>query len=140
LDPRFGAEFVRVNVSAALQQEQLDGKWKGHLDPLYLPGGAEAAMLEAEMIEHGFKWSPVKVYAKQMPKGIGKSSNWRLAVNYLTRAGEAMPEDGVPFTALLTISDLDKSKPVFNEMRQALAAIGVQIADIRTAARITPRV
>ena len=140
LDPRFGAEFVRVNVSAALQQEQAKGKWKGKLDPLYLPGGAEAAMLEAELIEHGFKWSPVKVYAGQMPKGVGKSSNWRLAINYLTRAGEKMPDNGVPFTALLTISDLDQVAPVFNEMRQNLAAIGVQIADIRTATRITPRV
>jgi hypothetical protein len=140
LDQRFGAEFVRVNIFGALQQEQEDGGWKGKLDPLYLPGGAEGAHLEAELIEHGFKWSPVKVYAKSMPKGVGKSSNWRLALEYLTRAGEQMPEEGVPFTAILTISDIGKSQPVFNEMRQTLTAIGVKVADIRTAARITPRV
>jgi len=82
----------------------------------------------------------VKVHAKTFPQGVGPSSNWRLFVEYLTRAGEAMPEVGVPFTAILTISDPEEEKSVFNDMCQSLQAIGTQIADIRTAARITPRV
>lgn len=60
--------------------------------------------------------------------------------SYLTRAGEKMPDDGVPFTAILTISDPEGAQPVFNDLRQILMALGVQIADIHTAARITPRV
>jgi len=71
---------------------------------------------------------------------VGRSSNWRLFVNYLTRAGEVMPEEGVPFTAIVTISDPDAERPVFADMRQNLQALGTQIADIRTAARIMPRV
>lgn len=51
-----------------------------------------------------------------------------------------MPDDGVPFTAILTISDPEGAQPVFNDLRQILMALGVQIADIHTAARITPRV
>src|SRR3546814_3472038 len=51
-----------------------------------------------------------------------------------------MPEEGVPFTAIVTISDPTSEQPVFNDMRQNLQALGTQIADIRTAARITPRV
>ena len=140
LDARFGSEFVRVNVNAVLQQEQDEGKWKGRLDPLYLPSSRESPAVEAELIEHDLKWSPVKVHAKTFPQGVGPSSNWRLFVEYLTRAGEVMPEGGVPFTAILTISDPEAEKPVFNDMRQSLQAIGTQIADIRTAARITPRV
>ena len=50
-----------------------------------------------------------------------------------------MPDDGVPFTAILTISDPEGAQPVFNDLRQTLMALGVQIADIHTAARITPR-
>jgi len=61
-------------------------------------------------------------------------------VEYLTRAGEVMPNGGVPFTAILTISDPDGEMPVFNDMRLSLQQFGVQIADIRTAARITSRV
>ncbi len=140
LDPRFGSEFVRVNVKGALQQEQNDGRWKGRLEALYLPGRTESPAVEAELIEHGLKWSPVKAYAKTMPRGVGASSNWRLMISYLTRAGEEMPEEGVPFTAILTISDLDGVQPVFSDLHQTLRALGVQIADIRTAARITPRV
>jgi hypothetical protein len=144
LDPRFGSEFVRVNVDAALQQEDFDKqgrlRWIGRLDPIYLPGKSEAHPIEAERIEHGLKWSPVKAFAKTMPLGIGKSSNWRMFVSYLTRTGEQMPEDGVPFTALLTILDPKREAPVFNDMRQTLNALGVRIEDIRTAARVATRV
>jgi len=144
LDTRFGSEFVRVNLDAALQQEDFDkdgnAHWKGRLDPIYLPGKADRPGIEAERIEHGLKWSPVKAYAKTIPRGIGKSSSWRLFVNYLTRAAEEMPEEGVPFTALLTISDPKGEQPVFNDMRQVLNALGVRIEDIRTAARVSTRV
>lgn len=140
LDPRFGAEFVRVNINAALQQEQDGGRWKGRLDPLYLPSKRESPAVEAELIEHDLKWSPVKVYEKTFPQGVGPSSNWRLFIDYLTRAGEVMPDGGVPFTAIITISDPAGEKPVFNDMRQNLQALGATIADIRTAARITSRV
>jgi hypothetical protein len=144
LDPRFGSEFVRVNIGAALQQEDFDkeGKihWKSRIDPIYLPGKAEAPVVEAEQIEHGLKWSPVKAFAKTIPQGVGKSSNWRLFIEYVTRANQEMPENGVPFTALLTISDPKGELPIFNEMRQGLNALGVQVEDIRTAARILTRV
>lgn len=140
LDPRFGSEFVRVNINATLQQEQADGGWRNKLEPLYLPSRRESPAIEAELIEHDLKWSPVKVLAKTFPQGVGPSSNWRLFVDYLTRAGEVMPEEGVPFTAIVTISDPLSEQPVFNDMRQNLQALGTQIADIRTAARITPRV
>lgn len=140
IDSVFGAEYVRVNVDAALQQEQANGRWKGRLDPIYLPGGADSPTVEAELVEHGMKWSPVKMYEKTMPRGVGPSSNWRLAIEYLTRSAEEVPDNGVPFTAILTISDPERRHPVFNEMRQTLTAQGIQISDIRTAARITPRV
>jgi hypothetical protein len=140
LDPRFGAEFVRVNINASLQQEQEDHKWKGRLDSIYLPSKRDGHPIEAELIEHDLKWSPVKVLAKTFPIGVGSSSNWRLFVEYLTRAGEAMPAAGVPFTAIMTISDPKGDAPVFNDMRQSLQAQGAVVTDIRTANRITPRV
>jgi hypothetical protein len=144
LDARFGSEFVRINIDAALQQGDFDKDgtplWKGRLDPIYLPGKGDAPAIEAERIEHGLKWSPVKAFAKTMPRGIGKSSNWRMFVSYLTRAEERVPDDGVPFTALLTISDPAREAPVFNDMRALLARTGVRIEDIRTAARVATRV
>ncbi|RUW18065.1 S8 family peptidase, partial [Mesorhizobium sp. M1E.F.Ca.ET.041.01.1.1] len=140
LDARFGSEFVRVNINATLQQQQADEGWEGRLDPLYLPSKRGGPAFEAELIEHDLKWSPVKVLEKEFPRGVGPSSNWRLYVDYVLRAGEVMPEEGVPFTAIVTISDPEGEMPVFNDMRQNLQALGAQISDIRTAARITPRV
>jgi len=58
----------------------------------------------------------------------------------LTRANEPYPERGVPFTAMLTIADPKGERPVFNAMRQSLQALGVQIADVRVAARVVARV
>jgi len=138
VDERFGAELLRVNIDAALQQDTPAG-WKQQLKPTYLPHDHPGHPIEAERIQHGLKWSPVKVWSRTT-KGIGKSSNWRLVVEYLTRSDETMPPEGVPFTAVLTIEDLTGDKPIFNEMRQSLQALGVQVSDIRTAARVTARV
>lgn len=140
LDHRFGAEFVRANIEAALQQETKTGSFKRELEPTYVFFSKDEKTREADLIEHQFKWAPVKVFGKQMKIGRGVSSNWRLAVNYLTRAGEVLPEEGVPFSILLTIADPQKEKPIFQEMRQTLQASGISTADIRTAARVTSRV
>ena len=140
VDPRFGSELVRININASLRQQESDGGWRGRLDPLYLPGRGESPVLEAELIQHGLKWSPVKVFAKTMPRGVGKSPNWTLHIEYLTRSNAEMPAKGVPFTAILTISDPEGVKPVFNELRQSLLAFGANISDIRTAARVKAQV
>ena len=140
LDYRFGAELVRVNVNARLQQAKLGGGYQGQLHETYLPTAGDEALYESELIEQGFKWSPVKTYARNLPRGIGKSSSWRLVVDTLTRANEPFPDRGVPFSAILTIADPSGERPVFNAMRQSLQALGVQIADVRVAARVVARV
>lgn len=140
-DYRYGAEFVRVNLDAYLRQEKELGseKYQGRADPVYLPGTEQTHYFEPDLIKHGLKWSPIKVYERQM-NGLGPSTNWRLDVDYLTRDEEEMPKRGVPFTAILTISDPDDKAPVFQEVRQFLQAQNINTADIRTAARITTRV
>lgn len=139
-DYRYGAEFVRINVEGYLRQEQKDGKMLGRLDPIYLPDSADAKLYEKDQIEHAFKWSPIKVFEKKFKRGVGPSTNWKLDIEYLERDGEKVPFDGVPFTAILTIEDLNKKAPIFNEMRQMLQSTGVKILDIKTAARVIPRV
>ncbi|MEA5259478.1 S8 family peptidase [Arcicella aquatica] len=140
-DYRYGAEFVRVNIDGHLRQLQNNGGYKGRLDPIYIPNhSVESILTEKNQISHSFKWSPVKVYEKEFVKGVGPSINWRLEVDYLEREGERIPPIGIPFTAILTISDSSKSKPIFNEMRQSLQSLGVKILDIKTAARVSARI
>jgi hypothetical protein len=140
LDYKCGAELVRANVSAKLQQSQGNGRYKGQLHETYLPSTGDEHLYEAELIEQGFKWSPVKTYERLSERGIGNSSNWRLVVDALTRANEPYPPGGIPFSVILTITDPEGTQPVFDSMRQSLQSLGVQIADIRTAARVVARV
>jgi hypothetical protein len=139
-DYRFGSEFVRINIDAALRQLQKDGTYKGRLNAIYTPEDSDGSLYERDQIEHSFKWSPVKVYEKTFPRGVGPSIEWKLEVEYLSRDGVTIPAAGVPFTAILTISDPNSEEPVFNDMRQMLQSLGVQAVDIKTAARIVPRV
>jgi hypothetical protein len=139
LEPSFGSELVRVNLDAHLRQDDGKGKYAGRVKQVFLPTPASDAKTEAEQIEHGLKWWPIKVYAKSTPHGAGKSSNWRLVVDSLKRAGETYPLDGVPFTVVLTISDPGDAGPVFNELRQYLQARKVSLNDIKIAGRIRPR-
>lgn len=139
-DYRYGAEFVRINIDAALRQQQKNGKYLGRLSAIYTPDDGEGSLFEKDQIEHSFKWSPVKVYEKIFPRGVGPTTQWSLDVEYLARDGVAIPREGVPFTAILTISDPNNEEPVFNDMRQMLQSLGVQAVDIKTAARVVPRV
>ncbi|OIN56389.1 S8 family peptidase [Arsenicibacter rosenii] len=139
-DHRYGSEFVRINIDGALRQLQKNGKYLGRLSAVYTPDDGDGSLFEKDQIEHSFKWSPVKVYEKTFPKGVGPTTDWSLDVEYLARDGVSIPITGVPFTAILTISDPDSERPVFNDMRQMLQSLGVQAVDIKTAARVVSRV
>ncbi|MDR3678889.1 MAG: S8 family peptidase [Flavipsychrobacter sp.] len=139
-DYRYGAEFVRINIDGALRQMQKNGKYLGRLSAIYTPDEGDGSLYEKDQIEHSFKWSPVKVYEKTFPRGVGPTTEWSLDVEYLARDGVSIPREGVPFTAILTISDPDKERPVFNDVRQMLQSLGVHAVDIKTAARVVSRV
>lgn len=135
LNRDFGAEFVRVNVDAHLRQED-KGTFTNRVKQAFLPDDSEGAQYEYELIQHGLKWWPIKVYRARFPKGKGKSSNWRLSVESLVRSEDAFPAAGVPFALVLTIADLKESEPVFNDLRLHLRNRNVQISDIRAATQI----
>lgn len=137
-DRRFGAEYVRINLDAYLRQEHINAEsgeinWSGRLK-------SEAKLYERHLIESGHKWWPIKRYEAVFPKGVGSSSQWQLVVDALRRTDTAFPEEGIPFAVLLTIEDPTGTAQVFNEVRRTLQASGANIAGIRTAQQIKPRV
>jgi subtilisin family serine protease len=134
LNRDFGSEFVRINLDAHLRQED-DGEFTSRMKQAFLPEQSEDSQFEYELVRHGLKWWPTKVYRSKF-EGIGQSSNWQIALDSLIRAGEKFPREGVPFALVFTISDPKKSAPVFNELRFHLTSRNVQIADIRTNAQI----
>lgn len=132
IDRNFGAEFILTNIDTWLRQEVIDKKtgevsFKGRLK-------TEAdKSIEKERIAHGAKWWPVKTFETTFPRGVGESSQWRLVLEPLNRNGFTLPEEGVPFSTVMTISDPKGNGRVFDEVRQQLQASGVEISDIRTA-------
>jgi hypothetical protein len=146
-DYKYGAEFTRININAALRQQSVDSEgkisYKGRLKPIYEYEKDGNKQQEKNLIQNSFKWASTKIF-KGAFKGVGDSSEWTLDIEYLERDGVKMPEEGVPFTVILTISDNEKDPlkkaQIFREMHQYLTSIGVRIADIQTASRITRRV
>jgi hypothetical protein len=118
LDLRYGAEYVRINLDAALQQETSKG-YRSKLAPAFLPEQVTDAS-EKDLIDNALKWGAVKTYEGRFPRGVGQSSNWRLRVDYLARSLETMPSEGVPFSLVLSIADPVKMTPIFSEVRQSI--------------------
>lgn len=139
IDARYGAEFVRVNVDASLRQFQGNNEWSNQTPQIYLGGGEDEAISEAELIKHGLKWWPVKRYRKRSAEHIGHYSEWEINIKSLVRDGEAIPNGGIPFAVILTISDPGDELPVFQNMKAWLTAHNVNIGDISTALQIRPR-
>jgi hypothetical protein len=137
IDREQGGEFVRVNLDAFLRQEDINKK-TGKVSFLGRLKGDGAKHYEKELVQHGAKWWPVKRLEDEL-KNVGRSSQWRLVVEPLARSDFSLPDEGIPFTVILTISDKGGTKPVFNEMRQQLQLHGATISDIRTAARARAR-
>lgn len=140
VDYNYGAESVRENVEAHLRIIKNNGK-HNQVEILYKDSNVSSGNgYEWELIEQDHKWQPIKVYERSMPRGIENPGQFYLEVDYLSRTDQQISPDGVPFTVIMTISDIDGEAPVYDEMRNIIIANGVQIADIQTAARITPRV
>jgi hypothetical protein len=143
IDPDHREEAIRVQIEAHLHQERLhdtgEAEWEGRLnhDAGDVPQGMNKS--ESYLIKTGLKWSPVKRYHLTMPEGRGNSSNWRLSLESLVRAGVAFPKDGVSFSLILTISDIASSAPVREEVRLGLRNRGLVLADITVAHRLRPR-
>lgn len=133
IDHKHKSEFARVNLDAYLRQESISKKgesvFKGKLKTEV--GG----QMEQSLIQHGAKWWPVKHYRKTF-KRLAGTQNWRLVVDALPRAGVVYPPGGIPFAVILTISDPNKTAPVFASLRRTLLSTGTKLNDVRTAARV----
>jgi hypothetical protein len=129
----FESELVRVNFEASLQRRNpKTSKFEKQCTDTFSDGGATSSgAMEKELMEDGLKWGVVKQSQYFSARGAGASSDWRIALKYLLRAEELFPEDGVPFSMILTISDPDDAQPVYQDMKIGLSARDVLTGDIR---------
>lgn len=121
VDGRQGAEYVRANVNASFGSYDPDDDGELHhhgLVPLDSPPRHHDLYEEAQ-IDHGFKWSPVKVYRKRFPRGI-EAETLRLKLELLRRAGEVVPDEPQRATVILSLRGLEPDLPVYNDGLAAL--------------------
>ncbi len=147
VDAAFDAECQRVQLGAGLYQLEeavnddgeivaspqqrlnaCDNQLPAHLD-----------YTERYLLESGLKWTPIKRYEKHMPRGCGTSSEWKLTLKSLTRAGAIYPAEGVRFALVMTISDTKAAAPIYEEVRAEILRRGLRLADITVAQRVRAR-
>jgi serine protease AprX len=135
MDASFGSEYCRSNIEVSLgthdpgKDGKLHQKKQVPEDPKL---GGKA--YEKDLVEHGFKWSPVKVYRREMVKGV-KGKNWRLDLSVHHRSAHT-PTKPNRAALVVTISDPGRKEPVYNEMVSQMNKLGWTAVDLQVKSRI----
>lgn len=123
VDAKHGSEYIRANIDASFgnYDPDEDGALHHHgLVPLDVPRKED--LYEKAMIDHGFKWSPVKVYKGRFPGGkAGKS--FRLKLELLRRAGEPSQIEPQKAVVLLTFKAIDAGQNVYADGIRAMRIV-----------------
>ncbi|WP_411362999.1 S8 family anti-phage peptidase IteS [Escherichia coli] len=117
LNPNAGSEYVRANVELSfglIENNTIKGK-------VPMEGENGQSGYERAQIEHGGKWSPVKIHRKAFNKGI-TSGNWALQAKTTLRANEPALMEPLPVTIVVTLKSLDGNTQVYADGVRALNA------------------
>ena len=132
-----GVEYCRANVDLSFGGYDLGPDGKRHQSGVVpLEPGNKSQLYESKQIEHGFKWSPTKVYRARFPKGVS-ATDWRLKLGVLRRAGEAIPDQPQRVVVLVTLRGLDADKPVYADGVRALNSIGWAVRSMTQTIQVT---
>ena len=77
--------------------------------------------METAQIEHGGKWSPVKVHRKVFTGVAG--TNWALQAGMIRRAGEQIGGGPLRTVIIVTLRSIDGNDDIYNEGARALTAV-----------------
>lgn len=138
LDLAYGAEYCRRNVEVSLgtynpSTPKADHKKKIPCEPRDI-----SKLYEKHLVEHGFKWSPVKVYREDFPRGT-EGDHWRVVVSAEDRKGAFSPES-TPLALIVTIRDPERQLPVYDQVVARMAQSGWVTQDLRVSDRVRTRV
>jgi serine protease AprX len=135
LDASFGSEYCRSNIEVSLGTYDPGKDGKRHQkkqvpeDPKLI-----GSAYEQDLVEHGFKWSPVKVYRREMVRGV-RGKTWRLDLSLHHRANH-ISSDTERAVLIITISDPQKKEAVYNEMVVQMNKLGWSASDLRLRPRL----
>lgn len=117
LDPNAGSEYVRANVELSfglIENNSMKGK-------VPMEGEVGESGYESAQIEHGGKWSPIKIHRKAFKKGIA-SGNWAIQARATLRANEPVLTEPLPVNIIVTLRALGENNSVYSDGIRALNA------------------
>jgi serine protease AprX len=135
LDPDFGIEYCRSNVTASLgtlgvDPESGDEAYTRQVDPV---PKALTEGYESELVKHGFKWSPLKLYYRKLVR-MAASKEWRLLLERLDRAEKADSKEQ-DVVVIITVRDPEGRTPVYDRIVQSMSRLGWTTQDLRIRSR-----
>jgi serine protease AprX len=117
LNATYGAEYVRANLELGFGVEDENG-FKGKVPLL---GEEGTAGYEAEQVEYGGKWAPVKVHRRKFPNGVSGDA-WALNAKLMLRAFEPPLQEALRAYIVVTLRATDGDTRVHTQGLQALQA------------------
>jgi serine protease AprX len=123
LDPQKAFEYCQMDINVGFGKIE-NGKFKSQV-----PLQNEEHLFESDLVKNGDKWSPIKVYKKRFPDGVN-IENWKLRVSVMDREGYEAQGVLIPFSIVLTLRDIDKEQPVYNEMSILMDQYNWEVSDL----------
>jgi hypothetical protein len=135
LDRRFGIEYCRCNVNASLGTVTIDPETNRENYMREIPSVPKelCESYEKDLIKHGYKWSPLKLYHRKFSRGPWTKS-WRLTLELLNRSEHSVDEQQ-DVTLIVTLRALKSSLPVYDEFVSEMARLGWGAQDLRIRSR-----
>lgn len=136
LNPEDGSEYCRVNVEASLGSFDVgkDGK-REHRRKIPPEPQNIREMYERFIIENGFKWSPVKIYRRDLRNVKGEQ--WRLKVEGFHRVPGVQVIQ--PIALVVTLEDPTQKAPVYDQVVELMAGLQWETVDLEIQERIRER-
>jgi serine protease AprX len=141
LDRTFGVEYCRCNINASLGTVLVDPETgEEKYDRKVLPHPSKLVEgFEKELIKHGYKWSPLKLYYRKFQRGDGPKGTWRLKLETLNRSHTHRHAE-YDVILLITIRAVNEDATVYDELVREMDVLGwsAQDLEIRSRPRLRP--
>jgi hypothetical protein len=128
VDPNDGASYSQVNVNPSVGVCWLEGDKEDYSGKLVPYPKDYKDLFEKNQIQHGFKWSPVKVYRKSFSH-IDPRDMWRISMDMSKRKPE-FEVTNQPVALIVTIRDPEGKQPVYDEVVAMMNRTGWQTQNL----------
>lgn len=137
LNSNYGHEYCRANIDVSLGTYKFTGEGKVEFKGQVPLEKTWDSKFEAEQVENGFKWSPVKSYYRNMTKGILEQQGWKLRIDMSPRFNELITSQ--EFALIITIRDTSEEEDIYTDVITELRNNGYITNDLQLKSQVRQR-